>query len=465
MIRQFRTGITGFDQLTNGGLPVGRTTLVTGDPGSGKTNFLLSILAVGVIPQGEPAVFLSFEERPDDIILNARSIGVDLAQLIEAGALRIDHIAARREGMTEVGAYTLDGLRMRIRAVLNSVGARYLALDTAEALFTIFDSARAVRAELVRMLNDLADEGITTIMSAERGDGRLTRHGFEEYVADCVILLENDTQGDVATRRLRVVKYRGGHHGPNKYPFLIDERGVSVMPITSALLDHQVSRERIATGIGELDDALGGGVRKGSTVLFIGGTGAGKTILASRVALAACKRGERTIFQSFEEAPEELLENVSGAGVDLRLHVETGALHVVSARPTLMGLERHLVELYRLVEDVSPSVVVIDPVSSLATAGDRDAVYRTVVRIIDVLKRRGTTALITMEPSEIGDRDRSIEFTSILDTLIELTATIGEDSVRRELRVIKARGIDHDHRRIAFTLSGRPPDAGGDDVG
>ncbi|MFQ6550533.1 circadian clock protein KaiC [Aestuariibius sp. 2305UL40-4] len=452
MIERFKTGIEGFDQLTGGGLPKDRTTLVTGGSGCGKTLFMLSILARGLLSRGEPAVFLSFEERPRDLIDNAASIGLDLQDFIDRDLLHIDHIVPPREGMTAVGEYTLDGLKLRIEMALKSIGAAYLALDTIETLFLMFEDERAIRGELVRLLNYLSDTGVTTIMSGEKGDGRVTRRGFEEYISDCVIVLENDTMGDVATRRLRVIKYRGAHHGPNKYPFLIDEQGVTIMPLTSALFDHTVSSDRLTTGTAALDEALGGGIRRGSTVLLSGGSGTGKTILASLTVEAACQLGERALYMSFEESPKELIENVRSAGIDLKTPREDGTLVISSARPTLMGLERHLVELYRLVESHRPNLVVIDPISSLSTAGDRDAVYRTTVRMIDYLKRHGITAILAMEPTEAEDRDRAIVFSSILDTLIELSSEVDEDGINRHLQIIKARGIAHDHRRIAFHI-------------
>ncbi|UWR21270.1 circadian clock protein KaiC [Sulfitobacter sp. S190] len=454
-IEQFTTGISGFDQLSGGGLPRGRTTVITGGAGCGKTLFMLSILANAALTAGSPAVFMSFEERPEAIIKNAASIGLDLQALIDKGLFRIDYVAQTRDATTEVGNYTLDGLRMRIKLALKATNARLLALDTVETLFAMFEDERAIRGELVHLFNTLSDEGVTTLMSAEQGDGRLTRHGFEEYVADAVIVLENDTIGDTATRRMRIVKFRGAHHGPNKYPFLIDEKGLTIAPLTSALFDHKVSTDRVSTGLMALDDALDGGVRVGSTLLLTGSTGTCKTILAAKAAEATCARGDTVLYLSFEESPQELMENVGSAGVDLQKFHDDGHLIITSARPTLMGLERHLVELYRRVDEHQPSLVVLDPVSSLATAGDRDAVYRTIVRMIDYLKRLAITTVITLEPSEVNDPDRAIAFSSILDTLIELSFIVTDEGVERSLQIIKARGTAHDHRKLLFAVGNR----------
>ena len=452
-IKKFKTGISGLDEITHGGLPLARTTLIAGDPGCGKTLFMASILAHAAAERDEPAVLFTFEERRRDIIDNAASIGLDLQALIDAEKFEIVHVSAPREGMTEVGTYTLDGLKLRITAAMNAIGAKYLALDTVETLFSVFSDEKAIRGELVRLLNGLSDDGVTTLMSAERGDGRVTRRGFEEYVSDCVIALENDTWEDIATRRLRVIKYRGAHHRAHKYPFMIGPDGFTVMPLTSATFDHDVATDKISTGTDAVDVALQGGIRRGSTVLISGPTGSGKTILAGAAALETCWRDENALFLSFEESPEELITNLASVNFDLRRQIDAGLLRIASSRPTLMGLERHLVELCKLVEDHKPTLVVIDPVSSLSSAGDRNAVYRTIVRMIDYLKRRKITAVLTMEPSEIGDADRSISFASILDTLIDLSAEISDDGIERYIQVIKARGIDNDHRRQLFSLT------------
>lgn len=451
MIEKFLTGIDGFDQLTNGGLPKARTTLISGDPGCGKTLFMMSVLVHGAIATGQPAAFISFEERPRDLIDNAASIGLDLQDLIDRKLLVLDHIVPPRESTTEVGDYSLDGLRVRIDMALKRVNGCYVALDTIETLFAIFEDERLIRGELVRLLNNLSNAGVTTLLSGEKGEGRITRRGFEEYISDCVVVLENQTVGDLATRRLRVMKYRGAHHGPNKYPFVLDERGFTIMPLTSALFDHSVSTERFSTGLAALDEATNRGLRRGATVLISGPSGSGKTILSSLIAEAACARGENTLFMSFEESPKELLVNVKSGGADLdRFFGEE--LAICSARPTLMGLERHLVELYRLVENHKPQIVVIDPMSSLSNAGDRDAVYRTIVRMIDYLKRKRITAILATEPSETGDQDRGIAYSSILDTIIELAYDVTGDSISRHLHVIKARGTAHSHKNIPFLI-------------
>lgn len=354
MIERFATGIAGFDEISGGGLPLRRSTLIAGEAGAGKTLFLLSVIAAGPLARGEAALFLSMEERPETLVANARSIGLDLAVAVDEGRLRIDHIGEPAEHSVERGPYSLEGLRIRIAAGLKAANARFLAIDTIEALFARFENGRILRAELVRLFRWLQSEGITTLISGEKGAGPITRRGLEEYVSDCVIVLENDTEGEVATRRLRILKYRGAAHGLNKYPFLIAASGITIMPISSARFDHRVSAERVGTGIGALDTALDGGLRRGSTSLLSGGTGSGKTIFASHAVEAACERGERALYLSFEESPDELVQNVSAAGVALAPHREAGRLVVISARPTLMGLEQHLVILYRQVIEHAP---------------------------------------------------------------------------------------------------------------
>ncbi|MEO0362728.1 MAG: circadian clock protein KaiC, partial [Pseudomonadota bacterium] len=373
MIEKFETGISGFDELSFGGLPVGRTTLIAGDAGCGKTLFALEALIRGAAAKGEPVLFITFEETPRNLIDNARSIGLDLEPLIASGALRIDHVSAASVADDEVGSYSLEGLRLRVELGLRASGATFLGIDTIEALFARFRDERAVRAELAALLTFLAGRGVTTLMTGERGGAAITRRRLEEYVSDCVLLLEQDVVDDVSTRRMQIVKYRGARHGSNKYPFLIDAGGFWVMPMSSARLDHDVSFERASTGLDTLDEALGGGIRKGSTTLVSGGAGSGKTIVAATMIEAACARGETSVYASFEESPKELARNASAAGVSLDQHLANGRLSIHCARPTLVGLERHLVELCNLVEANDARFVVIDPISSLTLAGDEVA--------------------------------------------------------------------------------------------
>lgn len=455
MIEKFETGIVGFDEITDGGLPINRTTLVAGGAGCGKTLFLLTAMANGVLAKGNPAVFFSLEELPNDAISNAESIGLNLQHYIDGGLLVVDHVRATNHQTIEVGEYSLEGLKLRIDLALKASGAKFLIIDTIETLFTMFKDERTVRLEFIKLLQWLSSEDITCIVSGEKGDGRLTRRGLEEYVSDCVISLENETTADVATRRLRVVKYRGSQHGMNLYPFLIDDKGITVMPLSSALLNHTVSGKRLATGTKVLNDALDGGIRVGSTTLISGGTGTGKTIISSLMAEAACDRAETVIYISFEESPAELIWNVGAAGIDFTRHVLSKKLAIHSARPTSYGLERHLVELYRLVEINQPTMVVIDPVSSLSTAGSDSEVYRTTVRMIDFLKSRKITSILTMEGQNENLKYAEVNFSSILDVWLHIDADASDNrnGIERYIRIMKARGINHDHRNIPFQIN------------
>lgn len=451
-MEKFATGIKGFDELTHGGLPHSRITLIAGGAGCGKTLFMLMTMARGVADQGEPVVFLSFEERPEDIIDNAASIGLDLQSLIDSKRLHIEFVNRPTEAVAEVGSYNLDGLLVRIEVALKRLNARYLAIDTIETLFSMFEDQRIVRQELVRMFAWLKERGITTVLSGEQGVGQLTRHGLEEYVSDCVILLDQRTVGDVATRRLRIVKYRGAKHGTNEYPFLINSEGIIVMPLSSAPLDHPVSTAQVSTGIERLDTALVGGLRKGSTTLISGTTGTGKTLFAASIINAACRRGERALVTSFEESPDELLLHTASVGLELEQACASGHLTIHSARPMLLGLEQHLVEIYRLVEKVQPDLVMVDPLSSLMAAGTPSEVHRTCIRLIDHLKRKRITTVLAMEERGESPDDYEHGVSSIIDSWLFLERHQSAESLQRRLSVIKKRGSAHEQGHLWYRI-------------
>ncbi len=457
---KFATGIPGLDEITEGGLPRKRSTLIVGNAGCGKTLLMLSALVGGPLAEGGSAVFVSFEVPPEHIIDDAQSVGLELQPHLDAGRLRIEYIARPAEETAEVGEYSLEGLRLRIELALKATGAKYIAIDTIEMLFGMFSNDSVVRMELVRLLDWFRKQGTTVLMSAERARGQLTRYGLEEYVLDCVILLEKETVADIATRRLQVLKYRASDHGTGKYPFLIDSEGITIMPLTAARLDHTVLRERFETGIAELDQALGGGLRRGTTVLLSGPSGTGKTIFAATMVAAAAARGERAVLLSFEESPDELMENLRSAGVNLAAYVRDGTLLIRSTRPTLMGLERHLVEIYRAVQSHEPSVVAIDPVTSLLNAGEPDDVHRTIVRMIDFLKRAHVSTILTAEAPAQEERVIELNMSSILDAWIHLTPFPPGDDADRTLHVVKARGIKHDYRHVPFAIGSAGLDLG-----
>jgi circadian clock protein KaiC len=390
------TGIEGLDEITGGGLPLGRPTLIAGSAGCGKTIFATEFLVRGATQYGEPGVLVTFEERAEELTQNVRSMGFDLDDLERRGLLTVDHIAVERSEIEETGEYDLEGLFIRIGHDIDRLHAKRVVLDTIESLFAGFENPAILRAELRRLFRWLKDKGVTAIITGERGDGSLTRQGLEEYVSDCVIMLDHRVDSQVSTRRLRIVKYRGAAHGTNEYPFLIDEDGVSVIPITSLQLKHEVSNERVSTGILALDDMLGGpGYYRGSSVLVSGTAGCGKTTVASSFADATCRKGERCLYFAFEESEKQLLRNMRSIGLDLETWIDRGLLNIHSSRPTLNGLEMHLATMTKLIRDFKPNTVVIDPISNLINAGTSADAESMVLRLVDLLKMKGITALLT----------------------------------------------------------------------
>lgn len=452
------TGIRGFDPVTQGGLPARRTTLLCGGAGCGKTIFAAEFLVRGALKFGEPGAFIAFEETETDLVANFGSMGFDVVGLQKRNLLSIDHVRVDPAEAEENGAYDLEPLFLRISAAIDRVGAKRLVIDTLETLFIGLKDHTTVRSELRRLFRWLGQRGVTSIVTAEKGDGVLTRHGFEEYVSDCVILLDHRVRDQVSTRRVRVVKYRGSSHGSNEYPFIIDpQRGISIIPITSSDLRHDVSDARVDTGIPTLNLMLGGtGYFAGSTVLVSGNAGVGKTSIAAHFAAATCGAGERTLFVSYEESPSQLSRNARSIGIDLAGPLASGLLRVVAHRPTTFGLEAHLALLYSLVEDFEPRVVIVDPIGSMHDAGaDRDA-QLMLVRLVDLLKARGITALLTslthtVLPVETSDTSIS----SIVDTWLALRGTESNGERTRVLSIMKSRGMSHSNQIREFMITPR----------
>jgi circadian clock protein KaiC len=463
------TGIAGLDEVTLGGLPRGRATLVCGGTGCGKTLFGLEFLIHGAIDRDEPGVLLTFEETASDLVQNVKSLGFDLDKLVADKKIAIDHVYLERSEIEETGAYDLEALFIRLEMAVNQVKAKRVVLDTPEALFSGFMNPQILRAEIRRLFRWLKDRHLTTVITGERGEGTLTRHGLEEYVSDCVILLDHRVDDQISTRRLRIVKYRGSSHGTNEFPFLIDRDGISVLPLTSAHLDYPVSRERVSSGIAGLDAMLGGrGFFKGSTVLVTGGAGTGKTSVASHFADAACQRAERCLYLAFEESPEQLVRNLSSIGLDLGAWQKRGRLRIEASRPTLHGLEMHLVRIHTLVEQFRPQTVVVDPVSTFFTgvsAGDAESM---ILRLVDFLRARGTTSLYTHPVEEASQPMRTeVTMASLIDTWVTLRDVEDAGERRRVLRVLKSRGMPHSSRAQGFVITrgGLLVDSAGDGAG
>src|SRR5512139_1379513 len=390
------TGIQGLDEITSGGLPKGRPTLVCGGAGSGKTLLGIEFLVRGATRFNEPGVFMSFEESAEELTKNVASLGFDLNRLVASKRLLVDYVHIERSEIEETGEYDLEGLFIRLCNAIDSIGAKRVVLDTIESLFAGLPNPSILRAELRRLFRWLKKKGMTAIITGERGDNALTRHGLEEYVSDCVILLDHRVADQISTRRLRVVKYRGSIHGTNEFPFLIDERGIAVMPITSLGLKHIVTSQRISTGIPRLDTMLGGkGYFRGSTILVSGTAGTGKTSVAAHFVDAACRRGEPCIFFAFEESPSQIIRNMRSIGIDLQHWVEKGLLTFHAERPTVCGLEAHLASMDKVIKTFKPKVLVVDPVTNLSSVASEADVKAMLVRLLDRMKSNQTTALFT----------------------------------------------------------------------
>ena len=450
------TGIAGFDEITFGGVPRGRPTLVCGSAGCGKTLFGLEFLVRGARDYGEPGVCISFEEPAADLEANVRSLGFDLVALQKKKKLVIDYIQIEKDQIAETGEYDLEGLFVRIGYAIDSVKAKRVLLDTPEALFAGLSDEGTLRSELRRLFNWLKAKGVTAVITGEQGEGKITRHGLEEYVSDCVVLLDQRVDHSVVTRRLRIMKYRGSRHGTNEYPFLIDEQGFSVLPVTSVGLAHAVFDERISSGIPGLDEMLGGkGYFRGSSVLVTGTAGSGKTSVAASFVAAACERGEPALYFSFEESPDQLVRNMRSVGMNLDRWRKQGLLFVRAARPSAFGLEMHLVQIHQLIRDIHPRVVVMDPISSLLGDGADHEVKTMVLRMVDHLKHAGATALFTAMVDDPGLETTDINLSSLVDTWIQLKNVETDGERNRLIQVLKSRGMAHSNQVREFKLSAK----------
>lgn len=449
------TGIMGLDEITNGGFPRGRTTLICGGPGCGKTVFATEFLVKGAVEFNEPGAFITFEESEEELTENVRSLGFDLNELKKDKKLIIDHILVNKGDFQDSGSYDLEGLFVRIGHAIDSIKAKRIVLDTVESLFSGFDNDALMRNELKRLFTFLKKKKVTAVITGEKGIGDLlSRKGFEEYVSDCVVVLDNRVEEQVATRRLRIVKYRGSTHGTNEYPFIIDHKGIAVLPITSLTLKHEVSMERVSSGIKELDSMLSGkGFFRGSSVLISGTAGTGKTIVASSFANAACQRGEKVLYLAFEESPNQLIRNMQSVNLDLESHVKKGRLLIHAERPTLFGLEMHLVAIHKMIKEFKPDILVMDPITNLIRVGKISEVKNMLMRLIDFLKVEGVTAMLTalIEP---GDNEAMTDYgvSSLIDTWILLRDLEIDGERNRGIYILKSRGMAHSKQIREFII-------------
>lgn len=449
------TGISGFDEITGGGLPAGRPTLICGSAGAGKTLFAMEFLVRGAMLFDEPGVFISFEETDEELATNVASLGFDIKQLIADKKLLLDYVFIERAEIEETGDYDLEGLFLRLEHAINLIGAKRIVLDTLEALFSGLPNEAIIRAELRRLFRWLKEKGVTAVITCERGEGTLTRYGLEEYVADCVILLDNRIENQISTRRLRIVKYRGTAHGTNEYPFFIDETGFAVLPITSIGLSHKASTERISTGNARLDAMLDGkGFYRGSSVLISGTAGTGKSTIAAHFIDAACRRGEHALFFAFEESQSQIIRNMRSIGIDLEKYVKQGLLTFKNARPSNYGLEVHLALIHKAITDYKPQVVVVDPITNFLAVGDVRQTKSMLTRLIDFLKNQQITAMFTsLTSSDNTIEDSEVGVSSLMDVWLLVKNIESNGERNRGLYVLKARGIAHSNQVREFRLT------------
>jgi circadian clock protein KaiC len=449
------TGINGLDEITAGGLPLGRPTLICGSAGCGKTLMSIEYIVRGALQFNEPGVFMAFEEKPEELALNVASLGFDLEQLIAAKMVKVDHVHIERSEIEETGEYDLDGLFIRLGYAIDSIGAKRVVLDTIENLFSGLTNENILRAELRRLFQWLKEKGVTAIITGERGESSLTRQGLEEYVSDCVILLDHRINNQISTRLLRVVKYRGSMHGTNEYPFLIDEEGISVLPVTSLQLNIDASRETISSGIPSLDKMLGGdGFFKGSSVLVSGTAGTGKTSIAASFAHSTCLANKKCLYFAFEESPMQILRNMLSVGMDLSKHIKKGLLEFHASRPTLYGLEMHLVAMHKKIKKFQPDVVILDPITNLITVGSVSEVKAMLIRLVDYLQNEKITVMFTALALNNTLNEQTDEgISSLVDAWLLIRDIEFNGERNRGMYVMKSRGMGHSNQVREFIIT------------
>lgn len=454
-IPKVRTGIHGLDQILNGGLPAGRPSLVCGGAGCGKTLLAMEFLVRGAQDFKEPGVFFSFEESEAELILNFSPLQYNLPKLIKESLLRIDCVRIERAEIEESGHYDLEGLFVRLEQAIEEIGAKRVVLDTIESLFSGLKDQAVLRSELRRLFRWLKAKGVTAIITGEKGDGQFTRQGLEEYVSDCVIFLDNRVNEEISTRRIRIVKYRGSVHGSDEYPFLIDSTGFSVIPVTALTLDHSASRERVPTGVKDLDLMLDNkGFYKGSSILISGVAGSGKTSLGASFAEAACKRGEKTMYFCFEESQDQLFRNMESIGINLLKWEKKGLLKLIATRPSFCGIEMHLLQMCTAIEEFAPTCLVVDPISNMTSVGKINEIRTLMMRLIDFLKSREITSVFTSLKSATSvAREPDGGISSLIDTWISVKVVPNGDEQNRALCILKSRGMPHSNKIREFVMT------------
>lgn len=451
------TGIHGFDQITHGGLPCGRPTLVAGGPGCGKTVFGIQFLVSGAAQYDEPGMLVTFEVSPEHLQQDFLSMQVPLKEMVEAGKVKISHIDLSGAEILETGDFSLDALKLRLKAAIQSIGAKRIVLDTMENLYAVLPDSTVLRREMGKFFEWIRELGLTAVITGELGENALTQHGFEAYVSDCVVFLDHRIADQISKRRLRVVKYRGSKHGEDEYPFVISERGISVFPITSTTLEHAAPEERLSTGLESLDAMFGGqGYFRNSAILVAGKAGTGKSTLSAVFAKAACERGEDVLYLAFEESPAQIIRNMRSVGVDMQTCVDSGRMIIRAFRPTLHGLEEHLISFNQTIRELDPSVVIMDPITSFIDIGSPMEVKSMLARVLDSLKSQNITSMMTVLTSGLqSPEETDVGVSSLMDTWIALDYVMRGQDRQRTIYVVKSRGMDHSTEKQRLKISSK----------
>ena len=449
------TGIQGLDDITYGGIPQNRPTLLVGSIGTGKTIFAMEYIINGITMFNEPGVFMTFEEQTDELQINVTSMGYNLSKLIADNKIYLEHLHIDHREIQATGKYDIEGLFIRIEMAIEKVKAKRIVLDALDTLFIGLDS-QILRSEIKRLFFWLKEKKVTAIITSEVGDIFLTRLGFEEVVADCVIELNNRLNNQISTRRLRIVKYRGSYHSTNEYPFMIDHKGITIFPIISEAPQIIVSNERISSGIKQIDEMLDGrGFYVGSSILVSGSAGTGKSSIAASFIKDVCEKKGTALYCAFEEAPNQIKRNMASIGIFLEPYEKSGNLHFYYSRPTLQTLELHFIAIKKLIKQINPSVVILDPITNLMIENINSDIRTMLTRFVDYLKMEQITVLLTatLTVSSLELIQSNEGISSMVDTCIMIQEKNIIDSRRRTLYIMKSRGICNSKKEVEFIIT------------
>ena len=453
------TGVRGFEHISLGGLVQGRTTLLVGTSGSGKTLFATEVLYRAITERDAAAVFVTFEEKPADVVRNVKQLGWNLSELVAANRLIILDASMDRSIVQEAGSYDLSGIIAQIVDSIQEIGARYVVLDSLGALFYQFENPGILRREILRLVDQLREMGVTSIMTAERVEeyGPITRFGIEEFVSDCVVVLRHQLLDEKVRRTIQIYKLRGDRHYKDEFPFTIETQGVVILPLSAAELTQASSTTRVSFGSASLDRMAGSGLFQDSVILISGPTGSGKTLMGTTFASEACRRGERVLFLGYEESRPQLMRNAHSWGLEFEEWERKGLLKTVCQYPEALGLEGHLYAVEREIEEFRPTRLVIDSISALERVGNVRNFREFVIGLTGFVKQQQVCTLLTSSSPSLsgGDSITDAHISTITDAIILLRYVERDGALSRGVIIIKMRGSQHDKRFHEFTISSK----------